>query len=61
MRREKLMPLFEKAIIDESRWVKTAACQQLGPFVAVMYNESAQPELINRYIDIIRNTGEEGS
>ena len=55
------MPLFEKALIDESRWVKSAACAQLGPFIAVMYNESAHTELINRYIDIIRDTGEEGS
>ena len=55
------MPLFEKAIIDESRWVKSAACKQLGPFIAVMYNESSHKELIDRYVDIIRNGEEEGT
>lgn len=56
-RRELLAPSFIKLLQDESRWVKIAAYQSLGPFIStfadpdvtrMVYNKNGELVLTNK-------------
>lgn len=44
-----LIPLFESFIHDSSRWVRMAAYQSLGPFLAALENDQITDDLISHF------------
>ncbi|GLD93661.1 hypothetical protein PINS_up002266 [Pythium insidiosum] len=49
-RGELLIPLFENFFDDSSRWVRMAAYQSLGPFLASLERKDISDELLQHYI-----------
>ncbi|RLN56095.1 hypothetical protein BBJ29_006728 [Phytophthora kernoviae] len=47
-----LIPLFESFINDSSRWVRMAAYQSLGPFLAALEKDQITVELVNHFISM---------
>eukprot|EP00928_Gymnodinium_smaydae_P020182 TRINITY_DN17804_c0_g1_i1.p1 TRINITY_DN17804_c0_g1~~TRINITY_DN17804_c0_g1_i1.p1 ORF type:complete len:1193 (-),score=320.17 TRINITY_DN17804_c0_g1_i1:168-3746(-) len=52
-----LVPLMNSLLKDASRWVRMAALQQLGYFVASLENaERVPPALLKQYVEVIEQT-----
>ncbi|KAG7401562.1 Serine/threonine-protein phosphatase 4 regulatory subunit 1 [Phytophthora boehmeriae] len=47
-----LIPLFESFINDSSRWVRMAAYQSLGPFLAALEKDQITVELVDHFISM---------
>lgn len=41
-----LVEVFEKLADDQSRWVRSAAFQNLGPFIATFESHQVTPKLL---------------
>jgi len=48
-RTDKLVPMFNELFADSSRWVKSAALLQLGPFIATFTAVTVAPTLLDHY------------
>lgn len=46
LRTSRLVPLFERLTDDQSRWVRNAAFQNLGPFIATFTDGRVDPKLL---------------
>ncbi|CAI5729540.1 hypothetical protein KXD40_003576 [Peronospora effusa] len=44
-----LIPMFESFVIDSSRWVRMAAYQSLGPFLAALEKDQVTDELVEHF------------
>lgn len=52
-RRELLAPSFIKLLQDESRWVKIAAYQSLGPFISTFANPDVTRMVYNKNGELV--------
>lgn len=46
---EQLVQVLERFVTDVSKWVRSAAFQQLGPFLATLPQEHITPPLLRYY------------
>jgi serine/threonine-protein phosphatase 4 regulatory subunit 1 len=47
-----MVPIFERYTTDPSKWVRQAAFQHLGPFIATLSSAQVTPGLLKHYIDM---------
>ncbi|TYZ61471.1 hypothetical protein PybrP1_004679 [[Pythium] brassicae (nom. inval.)] len=47
-----LIPLFQAFVSDSSRWVRMAAFQNLGPFIAALEREHVTDELVDHFLSM---------
>jgi serine/threonine-protein phosphatase 4 regulatory subunit 1 len=52
VRTSALIQVLERFLTDVSKWVRSAAFQQLGPFFATLPQASISPSLLNHYISM---------
>eukprot|EP01103_Thecamoeba_quadrilineata_P000011 TRINITY_DN10006_c0_g1_i1.p1 TRINITY_DN10006_c0_g1~~TRINITY_DN10006_c0_g1_i1.p1 ORF type:complete len:630 (+),score=99.61 TRINITY_DN10006_c0_g1_i1:281-1891(+) len=55
-RSNELLSLYLNLLNDESRWVKSAACQNLGQFVACFPTNEVSPNLVRWFTDLSPNS-----
>jgi hypothetical protein len=47
-----MIPIFERYTTDPSKWVRQAAFQHLGPFIATLTSAQVTSSLLKHYIDM---------
>jgi serine/threonine-protein phosphatase 4 regulatory subunit 1 len=58
VRCESLAEVFDRFVADSSKYVRNAAFQQLGPFIATLPASSVSAELLGHFTSMANGTGD---